>query len=243
MKPKFILLHKTNSLIFFNNGSVNKITFMCMITKGMIMKKISKLRFLQFQECLSPLGKISSRPLFGGYSLAIENTVFAMVAEGEIYLRVCEQSAEYRVEHHSPMLIMRKNGRPVALKYYRIDEALWQDSKMLFHLSELSLHTARSEKQHQRNSGRLKDLPNISFHMELMLIHAGITDVKMLRTLGAEMSWLKLREHNKGISINVLESLAGAIAGIHSAALPAQRRQELREWANTQGYGVEDYSG
>ncbi|HGP0980210.1 TPA: TfoX/Sxy family DNA transformation protein [Klebsiella aerogenes] len=205
------------------------------------MKKISKLRFLQFQECLSPLGKISSRPLFGGYSLAIENTVFAMVAE--IYLRVCEQSASYRVEHHSPMLMMRKNGRPVALKYYRIDEALWQDSKMLFHLSQLSLHSARSEKQHQRDSGRLKNLPNISFHMELMLIHAGITDVKMLRTLGAEMSWLKLREHNKGISINVLESLAGAIAGIHSAALPAQRRQELREWANTQGYSVEDYSG
>ncbi len=114
---------------------------------------------------------------------------------------------------------------------------------MLFHLSELSLHTARSEKQHQRDSGRLKDLPNISFHMELMLIHAGITDVKMLRTIGAEKSWLKLREHNKGISINVLESLAGAIAGTHSAALPAQRRQELREWANTQGYGVEDYSG
>ncbi|MCP5934002.1 TfoX/Sxy family protein, partial [Klebsiella pneumoniae] len=91
----------------------------------------------------SPLGKISSRPLFGGYSLAIENTVFAMVAEGEIYLRVCEQSASYRVEHHSPMLMMRKNGRPVALKYYRIDEALWQDSKMLFHLSQLSLHSAR----------------------------------------------------------------------------------------------------
>lgn len=170
------------------------------------MKKISKLRFLQFQECLSPLGKICSRPLFGGYSLAIENTVFAMVAEGEIYLRVCEQSASYRVEHHSPMLMMRKNGRPVALKYYRIDEALWQDSKMLFHLSQLSLHSARSDKQHQRDSGRLKNLPNISFHMELMLIHAGITDVKMLRTLGAEKSWLKLREHNKGISINVLES-------------------------------------
>ncbi len=49
---------------------------------------------------------------------------------------------------------------------------------MLFHLSQLSLHSARSEKQHQRDSGRLKNLPNISFHMELMLIHAGITDVK-----------------------------------------------------------------
>lgn len=207
------------------------------------MKKISKLRFLQFQECLSPLGKISSRPLFGGYSLAIDNTVFAMVTEGEIYLRVCEQSAAYRVEHQSPMLTMRKNGRPVALKYYRIDEGLWRDSEMLFHLSELSLHTARREKQHQRDSTRLKDLPNISFHMELMLIHAGIADAQMLRDAGAEKSWLKLREQNKGLSINVLESLAGAIAGIHAAALPAQRRQELREWANQQGYGVEDYSG
>jgi DNA transformation protein len=214
-----------------------------MINKGMIMKKISKLRFLQFQECLSPLGKMSSRPLFGGYSLAIENTVFAMVAEGEIYLRVCEQSAAYRVEHCSPMLTMRKNGRPVALKYYRIGEELWQDSKMLYHLSALSLHTARSEKRQQRDSGRLKDLPNISFHMELMLIHVGITDVKTLREVGAEKSWLKLREQNKGLSISVLESLAGAIAGIHSAALPALRRQKLREWANERGYGGEDYSG
>ncbi len=40
-----------------------------------------------------------------------------------------------------------------------------------------------------------------------------------------------------------LSPTAGAIAGIHSAALPAQRRRELREWANTQGYSVEDYSG
>ncbi len=66
------------------------------------MKKISSLRFHQLQECLSPLGKISCRPLFGGYSLAIDDTVFAMVAEGEIYLKICEQSAEYRVVHATP---------------------------------------------------------------------------------------------------------------------------------------------
>lgn len=51
------------------------------------MKKMSSLRFHQLQECLSPLGKISCRPLFGGYSLAIDDTVFAMVAEGEIRAR------------------------------------------------------------------------------------------------------------------------------------------------------------
>ncbi|STR40314.1 competence-specific genes regulator [Klebsiella michiganensis] len=64
--------------------------------------------------------KNSCRPLFGGYSLAIDNTVFAMMAEGEIYLRVCEQSAEYRVAHKNPLLKMQKNGRLVALKYYHM---------------------------------------------------------------------------------------------------------------------------
>jgi DNA transformation protein len=47
------------------------------------MKKLICLRIHQFRACLSPLGKISCRPLFGGYSLAIDNTVFAMMAEGK----------------------------------------------------------------------------------------------------------------------------------------------------------------
>ncbi|HHG8772223.1 TPA: TfoX/Sxy family DNA transformation protein [Raoultella planticola] len=198
------------------------------------MKKISSLRFHQFQECLSSLGKISCRPLFGGYSLAIEDTVFAMVAEGEIYLRVCEQSAAYCGEHANPPLTMRKNGRPVSLKYYQIDETLWRDSKMLFNLSACSLQTARNEKRRQRDGGRLKDLPNISFHMELLLINAGVADEQTLRHLGAEKVWLKLRELNKALTLNVLYSLEGAITGVHAAALPTQRRQELKEWAGAQ---------
>lgn len=101
-----------------------------------------------------------------------------MVAEGEIYLKICEQSAEYRVVHATPLLTMRKNGRPVLLKYYQVDETLWGDSKTLFNLSASSLQSARNEKRLQHASGRLKDLPNISFHMELLLINAGVSDEK-----------------------------------------------------------------
>lgn len=207
------------------------------------MKKISSLRFHQLQECLSPLGKISCRPLFGGYSLAIDDTVFAMVAEGKIYLKICEQSAEYRVVHATPLLTMRKNGRPVLLKYYQVDETLWGDSKTLFNLSASSLQSARNEKHRQRASGRLKDLPNISFHMELLLINAGVSDENMLRQFGAEKVWLKLRESNKALTLNVLYALEGAIAGVHSAALPTQRRQELKVWADSQHKSIDAYSG
>ncbi|VDZ83906.1 Regulator of competence-specific genes [Kluyvera intermedia] len=46
------------------------------------MKVISYKRIYQSQEYFAVLGKVRSRALFGGYSLAVDDTVFAMVAEG-----------------------------------------------------------------------------------------------------------------------------------------------------------------
>lgn len=62
---------------------------------------------------------------------------------------------------------------------------------------------------------------------------AGVTDAWSLRQIGAESAWLLLRKIRKQISINVLMSLEGAITGVHAAALPTQRRQELQSWAQT----------
>jgi hypothetical protein len=143
-----------------------------------------------------------------------------MVAEGEIYLKICEQSAEYRVVHATPLLTMRKNGRPVLLKYYQVDETLWGIAKRFFNLSASSLQSARNEK-HDSASGRLKDLPNISFHMELLLINAGMSDEKMLRQFGAEKVWLKLRESNKALTLNVLYALEGRLP----ACIPQRSRR------------------
>jgi TfoX/Sxy family transcriptional regulator of competence genes len=60
-------------------------------------------------------GKIRFRAHFGGYSLSIDNTVFAMISEGELYLRACEESAQYRVTTRSPLLTIQKRGRAVSL--------------------------------------------------------------------------------------------------------------------------------
>lgn len=174
-------------------------------------------------------GSTSLSPLFGGYSLAIEDTVFAMVAEGNIYLKACEQSAAYRVEHHNPLLMLRRHGRIVPLKYYQIDDALWRDEKQLFRLSLMSWQSAQREKCRRRSSARLKDLPNISFHMELQLIHSGIPDVLALRQVGARQAWLKLRENNASLSHNVLL----ALEGLSLASMPPRsRRHGVRSFWN-----------
>lgn len=197
------------------------------------MKIHSYDRIYKSQEYLSSLGTIHFRSLFGSYSLTIRNTVFAMVANGELYLRACEQSVQYCVQHSPVWLTFLKRGRPVMLNYYQVDDTLWRDQQQLIQLSKFSLDAALQEKLSRSSQQRLKDLPNMTFHLESLLNEAGIYDVATLRMLGAKMCWLRLRQTNKSITDKVLFNLEGAIYGIHEAALPAIRRQELALWVKS----------
>jgi Regulator of competence-specific genes len=196
------------------------------------MKKISYERIYKSQEYLSPLGEINHRALFGGYTLAVDDAVFAMVSDGELYLRACEQSATYCAKNASSFLTLVKRGRPILLNYYRVDDGLWQDKDKLLQLSSFALDAARNERHLRRQRNRLKDLPNLTFQIEVLLYEAGIMNEETLRTLGAKESWLKIRQINKALSIKVLFALEGAIEGLHEAALPADTRRELTEWVN-----------
>jgi Regulator of competence-specific genes len=195
------------------------------------MKEISYKRIYQSQEYLSPLGAVRCRTLFGGYSLAVDDAVFAMVSDGELYLRACEETAPYQSEHPGSLLTLRKRGGALRLNYFQVDEGLWQDHETLLMLSAFSLRDAQRDKNKRVSSGRLKDLPNLSFHMELLLQDVGITDVKDLRRLGSKAAWKRLRKIRRDLNVSVLLSLEGALCGIHAAALPLARRQALISWA------------
>lgn len=196
------------------------------------MKNLSYARIYKSQEYLASLGTIRYRSLFGSYSLTVGETVFAMVANGELYLRACEQSVQYCVKHSPVWLTFIKRGRPVILNYYQVNDELWRNQQQLVSLSRYSLDAAVKEKQTRIAQHRLRELPNISFHLETLLSEAGIKDEGTLRTLGAQMCWLKLLQINPLLTVKILYALEGAISGVHEAALPAARRQELVEWAS-----------
>jgi DNA transformation protein len=102
----------------------------------------------------------------------------------------------------------------------------------LLQLSSFALEAARRERYQRYQRNRLKDLPNLTFQIEVLLFEVGITNEEMLRELGAKASWLKIRAQNKQLGIKVLFALEGAIEGLHEAALPAEIRRELTEWFN-----------
>ncbi|MDL4913426.1 MAG: TfoX/Sxy family DNA transformation protein [Enterobacterales bacterium endosymbiont of Blomia tropicalis] len=182
------------------------------------------------RECLASLGKIESRTQFGGYALAVEQVVFALINEDELYLRASEALREYVVKCPLETLVFRKRGIPVNLNYFKVDEALWCNAERLIALSASSLQTAQSELQSRHTSVRLKDLPNLSLRMELMLREVGICTVKHLCETGAKQCWLKLKAINQHVGLNTLLALQGAISGHHHAALPQAVKAELSEW-------------
>ncbi|CAK9884622.1 MAG: Protein Sxy [Candidatus Erwinia impunctatus] len=89
---------------------------------------------------------------------------------------------------------------------------------------------------------RLKDLPNLSMRLELLLRRAGIHSVEMLKNYGAKTCWLKMRASNKNLGINILFALEGAITGRHCSVLPAKVKTELVEWHRSATGSVESAS-
>ncbi|KQN56991.1 competence protein TfoX [Erwinia sp. E602] len=192
--------------------------------------KSSKDRIEATKQRLAALGCVESRTQFGGYCLSVEKTVFAVVAEGELYLRACEQVQPYIAERKMVPLSMHKRGVPVEMNYYRVDNALWSDSDQLVALSSLCLKGAQRQREARISNRRIKDLPNMGFRMEMLLRQVGIYTINHLRQQGAKQCWLKLRACNKNLGLAALLALEGAIVGRHYEALPRAVKEELRIW-------------
>lgn len=190
----------------------------------------SKSRIASTRGKLAELGEINYRSQFGGYSLSVDRVVFALVAEGELYLRACEEVRPYLTERKMEAFTFNRGGIPVELNYFRVDESLWQETQQLVALSQLCLKGARQQRIISRENRRLKDLPNLTMRLEVLLRHVGISSVRMLKEQGAKRSWLKLHARNKNLGINVLFALEGAILGQHHEALPQALKAELRHW-------------
>lgn len=78
---------------------------------------------------------------------------------------------------------------------------------------------------------KLTDLPNIGPVLAAQLERAGIATPEQLQETGAEGAFLKIRATVKADAcLHELEALAGAAEGVRKAALPPERKAELKAW-------------
>ena len=72
--------------------------------------------------------------------------------------------------------------------------------------------------------------PNIGKDTETKLIQVGIRNYAELQTVGTEQAFLHLQTLDPGACIHLLYGLEGAIEGIPSTKLSAEKKQQLREF-------------
>lgn len=196
----------------------------------------SKKRILQCMELFASLGNIRARSQFGGYSLSANRVMFALVSDGELYLRASQETEQYFCEQGMERLIYRKRGMAVLLRYFKVSKAQWEKPRALRQMAMLSLRGMQRDIDRRKNNeaGRLKDLPNLTLALERMLWEVGIENSDDLRLQGACVTYEKLCAVKKDLSINILMALEGAILGFHEAALPMASRELLTQWYNHQ---------
>jgi DNA transformation protein len=107
------------------------------------------------RELFSAFGAVSVRRMFGGAGIYFEGTMFALVDEGVIFLKVDAESAPaFERENLPPFTYATKHGKHASLSYRRMPERLYDDPEELVTWARAALAAARRGSARKARSSR-----------------------------------------------------------------------------------------
>lgn len=81
---------------------------------------------------LAPLGPYRARPMFGGYGLYIDGTIFGLVVDGDVYLKVDDRNRDcFRKAGSHPFRYETRRGPATVGSYWRCPDVVMGDTAQL----------------------------------------------------------------------------------------------------------------
>jgi DNA transformation protein and related proteins len=197
-----------------------------------------------FIDLMDRFGGVNSRAMFGGHGLYRDGVMFALLANGQLYLKVDEQTrANFTSRNLQPFSFTAK-GRTVQLSYHEAPAQALEDAAEMADWCALAWQAAlraqskakaKAAGKSARRFGKaealpgqaascdsalgasapLETLPNLGPRSAASLAAAGITSLAGLQALGAVRAFVRARALNPGVSLNLLWALEGALTGRH----------------------------
>ena len=97
------------------------------------------------QELFSAFGPVSVRRMFGGAGIYAEGTMFALVADGAIYLKTAPEGTEaFARERCGPFSYATKDGTRQITSYWQMPDRLYDDPDELAQWARGALAVARA---------------------------------------------------------------------------------------------------
>lgn len=169
--------------------------------------------------------QVRARPMFGGHGLYRDDTMFALLAKGELYLKVDAQSASLFEARGLRAFAFEAKGRVVRLSYHEAPPEALEGDVAMAHWCDLAWQAALRSKSAVARRGKkltahadavaqvpLSGLPNLGPRGLEWLASAGITSLARLQELGSVRAFVLTRACNPGVSLNLLWALEGALS-------------------------------
>ncbi|MEO0851991.1 MAG: TfoX/Sxy family protein [Cyanobacteria bacterium J06648_11] len=100
---------------------------------------------------LTLCGPVMARAMFGGYGLYCEGTMFALIADRELYFKVDDKNrADYERAGMVPFVYEGKH-KPIAMSYYRLPADVFENVEMLSEWMDKARAAATRAKRPKRN--------------------------------------------------------------------------------------------
>jgi DNA transformation protein len=120
------------------------------------------------RELFAAFGVVTVRRMFGGAGIYAGDTMFALVHDGVIYLKVDPQNAAaFERESLAPFSYTTKDGKRGVMSYRRMPDRLYDDPDELAQWARDALAAARDARKGgpgrkvvQRNAVRRSEKPN-----------------------------------------------------------------------------------
>jgi len=183
---------------------------------------------------------VRARRMFGGHGLYRDDIMFALLADGDLYLKVDEQSRDVFVKRDLRAFTFSAKGRTVSLSYHEAPAEALEDEAVMAQWCRLAWEAALRSKAPGAGAKRarrsvqpqakakpggaasvsaaqgpdgLQGLPNLGPRSMQWLAAAGITSLVQLQGIGAVRAFVRARACSPSVSLNLLWALEGALTG------------------------------
>ncbi|KAA3628955.1 MAG: transcriptional regulator [Proteobacteria bacterium] len=91
---------------------------------------------------MQEIGTASARRMFGGYGIFLDGLMFALIADGTLYLKTdADNEATFRDRDLKPF-VYYKRGRPCAMSYFRAPEETLESRDEMTRWARLAFNAA-----------------------------------------------------------------------------------------------------
>ena len=106
-------------------------------------------------ELFSVFGPVTVRRMFGGAGIYADGTMFALVADGAIYLKAgTNNAAMFEREGLAPFTYARRKGEGIVMSYRRMPDRLYDDPDELAVWARAALAAAHQPKANAKPSAK-----------------------------------------------------------------------------------------